>query len=165
MVIARAPAHRFCVALFCKRHRYGAGVEFQRFQRLSHHERRRHRPGFQSLAHVQCRNITGCVSLLFTFVAIATVDKLGRKRLTLVGSAGLALSFFLSYPGFQNAANGVLIVAYIEVAMAFYSFSLATMTWVLLSELFTNRIRGAAMSVSVFALWLGHFTVSSLFRC
>jgi MFS transporter, SP family, arabinose:H+ symporter len=107
--------------------------------------------------------ITGSVSLVFTFVAIATVDKLGRKLLTLVGSAGLALSFFLIYLGFQNAANGVLIVGYIVVAMAFYSFSLATMTWVLLSELFPNRIRGAAMSVSVFALWLGNFTVSYSF--
>jgi MFS transporter, SP family, arabinose:H+ symporter len=107
--------------------------------------------------------ITGTVSLLFTFVAIATVDKLGRKLLTLVGSAGLAISFFLIFLGFLNGSDGVLIVIYIVVAMAFYSFSLATMTWVLLSELFPNRMRGAAMSISVFALWVGNFTVSYTF--
>ncbi len=106
--------------------------------------------------------ITGSVSLIFTFVAIAMVDKVGRKLLTLVGSAGLAVSFLLIFLGFQNG-GGIWVVIYIVLAMAFYSFSLATMTWVLLSELFPNRIRGAAMSVSVFALWLGNFTVSYTF--
>ena len=107
--------------------------------------------------------ITGAVSLIFTFVAIATVDSLGRKILTLVGSAGLAVCFLLISYTFRNGTAGVMVVLYVVIAMAFYSFSLATMTWVLLSELFPNRIRGAAMSIAVFALWLGNFTVSYTF--
>jgi MFS transporter, SP family, arabinose:H+ symporter len=107
--------------------------------------------------------ITGTVSMLFTFFAIATVDHWGRKMLTLVGSAGLAVSFFLISYAFHAGSSGILVVIYIVIAMAFYSFSLATMTWVLLSELFPNRIRGAAMSVAVLALWVGNFTGSYTF--
>jgi sugar porter (SP) family MFS transporter len=107
--------------------------------------------------------ITGTVSMLFTFFAIATVDHWGRKLLTLVGSAGLAISFLLISRAFNSGTGSVLVVVYIVVAMAFYSFSLATMTWVLLSELFPNKIRGAAMSIAVLALWVGNFTVSYTF--
>jgi MFS transporter, SP family, arabinose:H+ symporter len=107
--------------------------------------------------------ITGAVSLIFTFVAIATVDNLGRKVLTLVGSAGLAVCFLLISYAFHAGATGTMVVVYVVIAMAFYSFSLATTTWVQLSELFPNRIRGAAMSIAVFALWLGNFTVSYTF--
>jgi MFS transporter, SP family, arabinose:H+ symporter len=107
--------------------------------------------------------ITGTVSMIFTFVAIATIDNLGRKLLTLVGSAGLAVNLFLISYVFHTGSAGVMVVVYVVIAMAFYSFSLATTTWVLLSELFPNRIRGAAMSISVFALWLGNFTMSCTF--
>ena len=107
--------------------------------------------------------ITGAVMMIFTFVAIGTVDKYGRKILLLIGSLGLAgsytligLSYFLHFTGFH-----ILILTIL--AIAFYSFSLAPIVWVLLSEMFPNRIRGAAMSIAVFTLWIGSFSLSYTF--
>ncbi len=107
--------------------------------------------------------ITGAVMMIFTFVAIGTVDKYGRKILLLIGSLGLAgsyaligLSYFLRFTGFHVLFLTVL-------AIAFYSFSLAPIVWVLLSEMFPNRIRGAAMSIAVFTLWIGSFSLSYTF--
>ncbi len=107
--------------------------------------------------------ITGAVMMIFTFVAIGTVDKYGRKILLLIGSLGLAgsyaligLSYFLHFTGFPLLFLTIL-------AIAFYSFSLAPIVWVLLSEMFPNRIRGAAMSIAVFTLWIGSFSLSYTF--
>jgi sugar porter (SP) family MFS transporter len=107
--------------------------------------------------------VTGLVMLVFTFVAIGTVDRLGRRILMLVGSAGLALTYALIGLSFQLERTGALVVVLTVTAIAFYSFSLAPVVWVLLSEIFPNRIRGAAMSVAVFSLWVGSFTLSYSF--
>ncbi|UCF38071.1 MAG: sugar porter family MFS transporter [Acidobacteriota bacterium] len=107
--------------------------------------------------------ITGVVNLFFTFVAIGTVDRVGRKVLMLIGSAGLALSYAMLGFSFYTGASGGLVVALTVTAIAFYAFSLAPVTWVLLSEIFPNRIRGAAMSVAVFSLWVGCLTLSYSF--
>ena len=107
--------------------------------------------------------ITGTVMLFFTFVAIGTVDKFGRKILMLIGAAGLTGSYALIGYSFHVEDTGFKIVLLTVTAIAFYSFSLAPVTWVLLSEIFPNRIRGAAMAVSVFALWVGCFTLSYSF--
>jgi len=108
--------------------------------------------------------ITGLVMLVFTFVAIGTVDKFGRKILMLIGAAGLAITYVLLGYAFHSGATGFKVVFLAVTAIAFYSFSLAPITWVLLSELFPNRIRGAAMSISVISLWVGCFTVSYFFK-
>jgi sugar porter (SP) family MFS transporter len=107
--------------------------------------------------------ITGTVMLLFTFIAIGTVDKFGRKVLMLIGSAGLAITYAIIGYSFNSGNSGFSIVVLVVLAIAFYSFSLAPITWVLLSEIFPNRIRGAAMSISVSALWIGCFTLSYFF--
>ena len=107
--------------------------------------------------------ITGVVMLFFTFVAIGTVDKFGRKILMLIGSAGLTATYGLLGLSFQCDRTGSLVVLLTVTAVAFYSFSLAPIVWVLLSEIFPNRIRGAAMSIAVFALWVGCFTLSYSF--
>lgn len=107
--------------------------------------------------------ITGAVNLVFTFVAIGTVDKFGRKILMLIGSAGLALTYLLIGLSFVTGITGVVVVVLTVTAIAFYAFSLAPITWVLLSEIFPNRIRGAAMSIAVIALWIGCFTLSYSF--
>ena len=107
--------------------------------------------------------ITGVVSLAFTFVAIGTVDKYGRKILLLIGSMGLAATFGLIGLCYLLHLPGFLILALAVTAIAFYSFSLAPIVWVLLSEIFPNRIRGAAMSIAVFTLWTGNFTLSYSF--
>ncbi len=107
--------------------------------------------------------ITGAVMLFFTFVAIGTVDKFGRKILMLIGSAGLTVTYGLVGMSFHLDKTGFLVIFLTVTAIAFYSFSLAPIVWVLLSEIFPNRIRGAAMSIAVFSLWAGCFTLSYSF--
>ncbi len=107
--------------------------------------------------------VTGAVNLIFTLVAIRLVDRLGRKPLMMVGSAGLAVAFGLIGASYAVHSRGVHILMLVLVAMALYALSLAPVTWVLLSEIFPNRIRGAAMSVSTFALWSACFVLTYSF--
>ncbi len=107
--------------------------------------------------------ITGTVNLIFTLVAIRLVDRLGRKPLMMVGSAGLAVAFGLIGMSFAAHSRGLHILILVVAAMALYALSLAPVTWVLLSEIFPNRIRGAAMSVSTFALWSACFVLTYTF--
>jgi sugar porter (SP) family MFS transporter len=107
--------------------------------------------------------ITGAVNLIFTLVAIRLVDRLGRKPLMLAGSAGLAVAFGLIGASYAVHSRGVHILVLVLVAMALYALSLAPVTWVLLSEIFPNRIRGAAMSVSTFSLWSACFVLTYTF--
>ena len=107
--------------------------------------------------------ITGLVMLIFTLVAVASVDRFGRKKLMLIGSFGLAMIYGLIGLCFHMRMTGFTVVFLTLAAIAFYSFSLAPVVWVILSEIFPNRIRGAAMSISVFALWVGSFTLSFTF--
>jgi SP family sugar porter-like MFS transporter len=107
--------------------------------------------------------ITGAVMMILTFVAIGTVDKYGRKILLLIGSLGLAGSYALIGLSYFLHITGFYVLFLIILAIAFYSFSLAPIVWVLLSEMFPNRIRGAAMSIAVFTLWFGSFSLSYTF--
>jgi len=107
--------------------------------------------------------ITGAVNLIFTLVAIRLVDRRGRKPLMLFGSAGLAVVFGLVGASYALHSRGLHILVLVVVAMALYALSLAPVTWVLLSEIFPNRIRGAAMSVSTFALWAACFVLTFTF--
>ncbi len=107
--------------------------------------------------------IMGSVFVVFTFVAIYTVDRFGRKILMLVGSAGLAITYVLIGLCYYTHSIGFHVLFLVVTAIACYAFSLAPVVWVLLSEIFPNRIRGAAMSVGVFALWTGCFTLTYTF--
>jgi SP family sugar porter-like MFS transporter len=104
--------------------------------------------------------IIGVTSLVFTVVAMLTVDRLGRRRLFLGGMAGLAVIFLVLGWSFHLQVKGVPIVALVVAAIACYGWTLAPVTWVILSEIFPNRIRGAAMSVAVVGLWAGCFTLT-----
>ena len=107
--------------------------------------------------------ITGTVNLVFTLIAIRLVDRLGRKPLMMAGSAGLAVVFGLIGASYAVHSRGVHLLALVVVAMALYALSLAPVTWVLLSEIFPNRIRGAAMSVSTVSLWSACFVLTYTF--
>ena len=107
--------------------------------------------------------ITGTVNLVFTLVAIRLVDRAGRKPLMVLGSAGLAVVFGLIGAGYAAHSRGPHILLLVLLALALYAVSLAPVTWVLLSEIFPNRIRGAAMSVSTFALWAACFVLTYTF--
>ena len=99
--------------------------------------------------------ITGIVNFVFTFVAIFTVDRFGRRPLMLIGAGGLAGIYALLGAGFYLQSVGVHMLILVVSAIACYAMSLAPITWVVISELFPNRIRGAAMSVAVLSLWVG----------
>jgi SP family arabinose:H+ symporter-like MFS transporter len=99
--------------------------------------------------------ITGVVNLLFTFVAIYMVDRFGRRILMLIGAGGLAGIYAILGAGYYFKSTGIHMLVLVISAIACYAMSLAPITWVVISEIFPNRIRGAAMSVAVFSLWAG----------
>jgi SP family sugar porter-like MFS transporter len=99
--------------------------------------------------------ITGIVNLLFTFVAIYTVDRFGRRILMLIGAGGLAGIYAILGTGYYLQSTGIHMLILVVSAIGCYAMSLAPITWVVISEIFPNRIRGAAVSVAVFSLWVG----------
>jgi sugar porter (SP) family MFS transporter len=107
--------------------------------------------------------ITGTVNLVFTLVALRLVDRLGRRPLMLAGSAGLAVIFGLVGAGYAAGSQGLHILLLMLAGLALYALTLAPVTWVLLAEIFPNRIRGAAMSVSTFSLWTACFVLTYTF--
>ncbi len=107
--------------------------------------------------------VTGTVNLVFTLVALRLVDRLGRRPLMLAGSAGLAVVFGLIGAGYAARSHGLHVLLLVLVALALYALTLAPVTWVLLSEIFPNRIRGAAMSISTFSLWSACFVLTYTF--
>lgn len=107
--------------------------------------------------------ITGVVNMAFTFVALATVDRWGRRSLMLFGCAGVALSHVLIGLAYRLQLTGLAVLVFALMAIGCYSMSLAPVTWVLISEIFPNRIRGTAISVSVSALWIACFVLTYTF--
>ncbi|NSW94856.1 MAG: sugar porter family MFS transporter [Bacteroidales bacterium] len=107
--------------------------------------------------------ITGSVNLVFTFIGMFTVDKIGRKSLMLMGAGGLAVIYaILGLMYFLNI-RGLPMLIMVVTAIACYAMSLAPVTWVILSEIFPNRVRGLAMSVATFALWSACFILTYTF--
>jgi sugar porter (SP) family MFS transporter len=107
--------------------------------------------------------ITGVINLVFTLVATAFVDKLGRRALMLWGTAGLAVLHALLGGAFHFGVTGPTVVGLTLGVIGLYAMSLAPVTWVLLSEIFPNKIRGLAMSVAVSSLWIACFLVTFSF--
>lgn len=107
--------------------------------------------------------ITGSVNLLFTFIGMFTVDKFGRKALMLLGSGGLAGIFAIIGSMYFFHLQGLPLLIMVVVAIACYAMSLAPVTWVILSEIFPNRIRGIAMSIATFSLWAACFILTYTF--
>lgn len=107
--------------------------------------------------------VTGIANLVFTFVAIYTVDRLGRKTLMLTGSIGLAGIYTLLGLSYFFEFKGVLMIVFVVLAIGFYAMSLGPVTWVLLSEIFPNKVRGVAMAVCTAALWIASFLLTYAF--
>lgn len=101
----------------------------------------------------------GVVNLLFTLVAMRQVDKLGRRPLMLIGSAGLAGLYVVLALLLQHHASSGWVSLFVLAAISVYATSLAPVTWVLISEVFPNHIRGVASSVAVISLWLAYFVL------
>jgi sugar porter (SP) family MFS transporter len=99
----------------------------------------------------------GFVNLLFTVIAMWQVDKLGRRPLMLAGSLGLAVIYIVLAFFLQHKFSPALVSAFVLAAIALYATSLAPVTWVLISEIFPNKIRGKASSVAIVSLWIAYF--------
>ncbi len=106
---------------------------------------------------------TGIIMLFFTFVAIRSVDNYGRRKLMIIGSAGLTVLFTSIGISYSFNFTGIIITILIFTAIAFYSFSLAPITWVLISEIFPNVVREVGMSVAVISLWIACFLLTYTF--
>ncbi len=107
--------------------------------------------------------LTGVVNLVFTVIAMQVIDRWGRKKLWLFGSVGLGLSYLLIGLFYFFGLQGFSLVVLVVIAIAIYALTLAPVFWVLASEIFPNRIRGAAMSLTVTALWIACFLLTYSF--
>ncbi|MCH5301983.1 MAG: D-xylose transporter XylE [Prevotella sp.] len=105
----------------------------------------------------------GVVNILFTLVAIFTVEKLGRKPLLIYGSLGMAIGAFGVALTFGKAGMELVTAASIMVYAASFMFSWGPICWVLIAEIFPNTIRGAAVAIAVAFQWIFNFIVSSTF--
>lgn len=107
--------------------------------------------------------ITGAINLVFTLVALGFVDRAGRRVLMLAGCAGIGASHLMIGLAYHFGWKGLPILVFTLLAIASYAMSLAPVTWVLIAEIFPNRIRGAAVSVAVSALWIACFILTFTF--
>jgi sugar porter (SP) family MFS transporter len=106
---------------------------------------------------------TGSVNLAFTFVALGAVDRRGRRPLMLIGAGGLALIYAALGACYARGVEGLPMLLLVLAAIGCYAMSLAPVTWVVISEIFPNRIRGAAMSAAVASLWIACFILTYTF--
>ena len=107
--------------------------------------------------------ITGIANVLFTFVALYTIEKWGRRTLILIGAGGLGLIYLTLGTCYFFEVKGVMMVALVVAAISVYAMTLGPVTWTLLAEIFPNRVRGIAMATCTFALWVGCCTLTFSF--
>ena len=107
--------------------------------------------------------ITGIANVLFTFVALYTIEKWGRRTLILIGAGGLGLIYLTLGTCYFFEVKGVMLVMLVVAAISVYAMTLGPVTWTLLAEIFPNRVRGTAMATCTFALWVGCCTLTFSF--
>ena len=107
--------------------------------------------------------ITGVANVVFTLVAIFTIDRLGRRKLMLIGAGGLCLIYATLGFCYYQHITGFFMVILVVAAIACYAMTLGPCTWVLISELFPNRVRAIAVATCTFALWVGSSTLTYTF--
>ncbi|MCS3431246.1 sugar porter family MFS transporter [Klebsiella sp. BIGb0407] len=106
---------------------------------------------------------TGLINLVFTIAALPLVDKIGRRKLMLFGAAGLTIIYALIGLAYGLGVMGLPVLLLVLTAIAIYALTLAPVTWVLLSEIFPNRVRGLAISLCTLALWVACFLLTYTF--
>ena len=107
--------------------------------------------------------LTGITNVIFTFVAIYTVDRLGRKKLMLGGAGGLAIIYAVLGTCYYMEVTGFFMVILVVLAIACYAMTLGPVAWVFIAEIFPNRIRAVGVAACTFALWTGSFTLTYSF--
>lgn len=118
--------------------------------------------------------ITSVTNIVVTVVAISIIDKVGRRILLLVGSAGMVVSLGLLAVTFATArvvdgepvldgSAGVVALVAANLFVVFFGASWGPVVWVLLGEMFNNRIRASALGLAAAAQWIGNFVISTTF--
>lgn len=107
--------------------------------------------------------ITGVANVIFTIVALFTIDRWGRRSLMLFGSISLAVIYLILGTCYHFQITGFFMVILVVAAISAYAMTLGPVTWVLLAEIFPNRVRGVAMATCTFALWTGCCTLTFSF--
>ena len=103
------------------------------------------------------------VNLLFTFVAMATVDRFGRKPLIYIGSIGMLTGFLMLGFTLMNGTVGIISLIGVLLFIASFAMSMGPVVWVILSEMFPNNMRSVAMSIAVAAQWAANYVVTQSF--
>lgn len=96
--------------------------------------------------------VTGVTNVVFTLVAVYTVDRWGRRALMIAGAAALAVIYAILGTAYYFEVSGWAMLLLVVLAIAAYAMSLAPIAWVVLSEIFPARLRGAMMALSTFCL-------------
>lgn len=107
--------------------------------------------------------ITGAINLIFTVLAMLLVDKFGRRRLMLCGCLAIGICHIAASIAYRLHLHGFWILGVTLTAIACYAMTLAPITWVLITEIFPNRYRGTAVSISVATLWIASFGLTYTF--
>ena len=107
--------------------------------------------------------ITGIANVVFTIVALYTIEKWGRRTLILLGAGGLGLIYLTLGTCYFLGVTGILMVVLVVAAISVYAMTLGPVTWTLLAEIFPHKIRGIAMATCTFALWVGCCTLTFSF--
>jgi len=108
--------------------------------------------------------LVGLTNVIFTVLAMRVIDKTGRKKLMLIGASGMAVCYLLIGLLFQTGqTESWMLLSLLIITPAFFAFGLGPTVWVVLSEIFPNKIRGVAMSVSTFALWVACYLLTLTF--
>jgi SP family xylose:H+ symportor-like MFS transporter len=119
--------------------------------------------GMSTNASLMQTIIVGAVNLIFTVVAVLSVDHFGRKPLQIIGALVMAVAMITLGADFWLGGKGMVALVAMLVYTAGFAVSWGPVTWVLLSEIFPNQIRGKAMAIAVAAQWIANYLVSWTF--
>jgi SP family sugar:H+ symporter-like MFS transporter len=133
--------------------------------------------GFTEAQSLGINIVSGAVSIAACFLTIAVIDKIGRKPILLIGSAGMAVTLFVMVYAFSHGSLdpadptklvlskdlGMVAVVAANLYVIFFNFSWGPVMWVMLGEMFPNQIRGSALAVAGFAQWFANFLISFSF--
>jgi MFS transporter, SP family, sugar:H+ symporter len=130
--------------------------------------------GFTEADSLLINIVSGFVSIAACFVTIAVIDKIGRKPLLLIGSAGMAVTLFVMVYAFAQGAlvdgalvlpghSGMIAVIAANLYVIFFNVSWGPVMWVMLGEMFPNQIRGSALAVCGFAQWFANYLIAQSF--
>jgi sugar porter (SP) family MFS transporter len=107
--------------------------------------------------------VTGAVNVVFTLLALAAIDRFGRRFLLLIGVSGLIIVYAALGLLYRLHIQGLPMLILVLAAIACYAMSLAPVTWVVIAEIFPNRVRSSAMSIAITALWSACFLLTYTF--